>query len=66
MYEYHTIRIGEETGNLVVVLKQLNQHFTESIKQNKATGQYVFIPDSCDLHRSYSGPVYDEFYHSNV
>ncbi len=35
MYEYHTIRIGEETGNLVVVLKQLNQHFTESIKQKR-------------------------------
>lgn len=35
MYEYHTIRIGEETGNLVVVLKQLTQHFAESIKQKR-------------------------------
>lgn len=34
-YEYHTIRIGEETGNLVVVLKQLTQHFSESIKQKR-------------------------------
>lgn len=35
MYEYHTIRIGEETGNLVVVLKQLTTHFSESIKQKR-------------------------------
>ena len=35
MYEYHTIRIGEETGSLVIVLKQLNQHFAESIRQKR-------------------------------
>lgn len=35
MYEYYTIRIGEETGNLVVVLRQLTQHFAESIKQKR-------------------------------
>ena len=35
MYEYHTIRIGEETGNLVIVLKQLTSHFAESIKQKR-------------------------------
>lgn len=34
-YEYYTIRIGEETGNLVVVLKQLTLHFAESIKQKR-------------------------------
>ena len=34
-YEYHTIRIGEETGNLVVILRQLTQHFSESIKQKR-------------------------------
>jgi type IV pilus assembly protein PilC len=34
-YEYHTIRIGEETGNLVVVLRQLTQHFAENIRQKR-------------------------------
>ncbi|HLN74513.1 MAG TPA: type II secretion system F family protein [Prolixibacteraceae bacterium] len=35
MYEYYTLRIGEETGNLIIVLKQLAQHFAESIKQKR-------------------------------
>lgn len=35
MYEYHTIRIGEETGSLVIILKQLTQHFAESIRQKR-------------------------------
>ena len=35
MYEYFTIQIGEETGNLYVVLKQLALHFSERIKQKR-------------------------------
>jgi len=35
MYEYFTIRIGEETGNLYVVLKQLALHFSQLIKQKR-------------------------------
>jgi type IV pilus assembly protein PilC len=34
-YEYYTIKIGEETGNLTVVLKQLTHHFAESIKRHR-------------------------------
>ncbi len=34
-YEYYTIKIGEETGNLCVVLKQLTLHFSAQIKQRR-------------------------------
>ncbi len=35
MYEYFTIQIGEETGNLYIVLEQLAQHFSQRIKQKR-------------------------------
>ncbi|HBL77430.1 MAG: hypothetical protein A2W90_21325 [Bacteroidetes bacterium GWF2_42_66] len=35
MYEYFTVQIGEETGNLYTVLNQLAQHFSQRIKQKR-------------------------------
>ncbi len=35
VYEYYTLKIGEETGNLALVLKQLTQHFNEGIKRKR-------------------------------
>ncbi len=35
MYEYHTLKIGEESGRITEVLKQLAEHYNKKIKQRR-------------------------------
>lgn len=43
-YEYYTIKIGEETGQLAVVLKELSDHFNEKIKIRRLISRALSYP----------------------
>ena len=43
-YEYHSVRIGEETGRLAVILQELARYYTRQIKQRRQLVQALAYP----------------------
>ncbi len=44
MYEYYSIRIGEESGKIAEVLNELSKYFTNKIKQSRQLVQALSYP----------------------